>query len=243
MRRPLLGLVFTLLAALSAAPQAGATDAGLDDTLIRTGAYGTSLSGPSGRNALAIQQAARDLMASSRPSRDDLPGLDSPLDEAAAAGLSLLPEAPALPRARPVVMKASRPLQCVPYARQLSGIALRGDAWTWWKKADGRYEKGKAPRAGAVLVLSKTRRLRLGHLAVVVEVLDSRNIVVHQANWLNGGRIHRYTPVRDVSPKNDWSEVRVWYTPGRQLGSRAYPAYGFIYPNPKGSPDVRQAAN
>src|SRR3546814_3366239 len=68
---------------------------------------------------------------------------------------------------------------------------------------------------GAVLVLGKTGRLRRGHLAVVAEVRSSREIIVHQANWLNGGRIHRYTPVRDVSKNNDWSAVRVWYTPGR----------------------------
>ena len=247
MRRPLLVLVFTLLAAVSAVPQAGANDAGLDNTQIRSGGFGTA---PTGRRAPLIQQAARDLIASSRPSEDDVTGLsdlDNPVDDApgglAAAGLSLLPEVPALPRARPVVLKAKRPLQCVPYARGLSGIALRGDAWTWWKKADGRYEKGKSPRPGAVLVLSKTRRLTFGHLAVVAQVVDSRTIVVHQANWLNGGRIHRYTPVRDVSENNDWSAVRVWYTPGRTMGSRTYPAYGFIYPDPKKLPETRQARN
>lgn len=236
MRRPLFGLILMLLVAGCAAPQAGAIDAGDNAAFsskvsrsdsAKAVAFGAS---PSGRRALASQQAARPAAA-----RFD--------GEVTPAGLSLLPEAPALPRARPAVIKASRPLQCVPYAREISGIALRGDAWTWWKKADGRYEKGKTPRPGAVLVLSKTRRLTLGHLAVVAEVLDSRNIVVHQANWLNGGRIHRYTPVRDVSEKNDWSAVRVWYTPGNQMGSRAYPAYGFIYPDPKQSPEVRQAAS
>src|SRR3546814_1407000 len=58
------------------------------------------------------------------------------------------------------------------------------DAWSWWGKAKGRYARGAAPRPGAVLVLSKGRRLRLGHLAVVAEVRNSREIVVHQANWL-----------------------------------------------------------
>ncbi|GAB4355577.1 MAG: hypothetical protein Kow00114_05980 [Kiloniellaceae bacterium] len=232
MRRPLFGLILMLLAAGCAAPQAGAIDAGDNADFsgsdsARAMAFGAS---PSGRRALATQQAARPASAAAFGG------------EVTPAGLSLLHEAPPLPRARPAVIRASRPLQCVPYARELSGIALRGDAWTWWKKADGLYEKGKTPRPGAVLVLSKTRRLTLGHLAVVAEVLDSRNIVVHQANWLNGGRIHRYTPVRDVSEKNDWSAVRVWYTPGNQMGSRAYPAYGFIYPDPNQSPEVRQAA-
>jgi len=40
-----------------------------------------------------------------------------------------------------------------------SGIALRGDAWTWWDAAAGRYERGHAPRSGSVLVLSRTSRL------------------------------------------------------------------------------------
>ena len=112
-----------------------------------------------------------------------------------------------------------------------------------WQKAEGRYERGAAPQPGAVLVLSKTRRLSLGHLAYVADVRNSREIVVHQANWLNGGRIHRYTPVRDVSENNDWSEVRVWYTPGRVYGSRNYAAYGFIYPRPEGASELLQAAN
>ncbi|WP_340115614.1 CHAP domain-containing protein [Pelagibius sp. 7325] len=237
MRRPLVGLILMLLASGCAAPQADAGDnADFASEYSRTEfskatPFGTS---PSGRRALASQQAARQA-----PGAMDM----DPFGEVSSAGLSLLHQAPALPRARPAVVRVSRPLQCVPYARELSGIALRGDAWTWWKKADGLYAKGKTPRPGAVLVLSKTRRLTLGHLAFVAEVVDSRNIVVHQANWLNGGRIHRYTPVRDVSEKNDWSAVRVWYTPGNQMGSRTYAVYGFIYPKSKESPDIRQAAN
>jgi len=31
-----------------------------------------------------------------------------------------------------VMIAAARPLQCVPYARQLSGLDIRGDAWSWW---------------------------------------------------------------------------------------------------------------
>ena len=235
MRRPLLGLILMLLAAGCTAPQADAGDNADFSSEFSGAAFSKATpfgASPSGRRALASQQAARPAPADMDPYGDD-----------SSAGLSLLHQAPALPRARPAVVRASRPLQCVPYARELSGIALRGDAWTWWKKADGRYAKGKTPRPGAVLVLSKTRRLTLGHLAVVAEVMDSRNIVVHQANWLNGGRIHRYTPVRDVSEKNDWSAVRVWYTPGNQMGSRIYAVYGFIYPNSKESPDIRQAAN
>ena len=187
------------------------------------------------------QQAARPVAPASRA------GYSA---EVTPAGLTPLPElqglrysAPTPARPRPAIVRGKRPLQCVPYARELSKIALRGNAWTWWKKAEGRYERGSAPRPGAVLVLSKTRRLRYGHLAVVAEVRSSREIIVHQANWLNRGRIHRYTPVRDVSKNNDWSVVRVWYTPGRQMGSGHYPAYGFIYPDAGDTPELRQASN
>ena len=120
-------------------------------------------------------------------------------------------------------------LQCVPYARAHSRIAIRGDAWTWWRQAEGRYRRGRAPAVGSVLVLKRKGASR-GHLAVVSAIVSDREILTHHANWLNQGRIHIDTPVRDVSPGNDWSAVRVWYTPGKVLGKSTYPAYGFIYP-------------
>ena len=123
-------------------------------------------------------------------------------------------------------------LQCVPYARQISKVSIRGDAWTWWPSAKGRYGRGSKPKVGSVLVLKRTRRLRYGHIAVVTRILSSREIIVDHANWLNRGRLHLGTPVRDVSANNDWSAVRVWYTPGNQYGSRSYPAHGFIHPEP-----------
>jgi len=151
------------------------------------------------------------------------PQLRYPSDRAAAPT-----ESEPVPRAQ--IVSAQVPLQCVPYARKASGIGLRGDAWTWWARAAGHYERGRGPRVGAVLVFSKTSRLRSGHLAVVTRIVNPREVLVEQANWLNGGRIHLNTPVRDVSPNNDWSLVRVWYTPGRSYGVRRYPTNGFIYP-------------
>lgn len=211
-----------LLTAGCVAPPAGASDDATQDTVS---------SRAQSPMALARPQAARPQTSS--------------LTEAAPAGLAAVtrPVLPQPARPRPAIVRIAKPLQCVPYARKLSKIALRGNAWTWWQKAKGRYERGSVPQPGAVLVFSKSRRLRLGHLAVVAEVINSREIIVHQANWLNQGQIHRYTPVRDVSENNDWSEVRVWYTPGRVYGSRNYAAYGFIYPDPNESPELRQAAN
>lgn len=219
MRRPLLAMILMLLAAGCSAPRAVAEEEGEAALTPTIAPRATQVAG---RAAGRLSSTWHDMVVP--------------------AGLTLLP-APALPRARPAVVRVSRPLQCVPYARELSGIALRGDAWTWWSRADGRYAKGRLPQPGAVLVFSKTRRLKLGHLAVVAEVRSSREIIVHQANWLNGGHIHRYTPVRDVSPNNDWSEVRVWYTPGRVYGLRTYGVYGFIYPAAGRLPELRQAAN
>ena len=141
------------------------------------------------------------------------------------------PAAPAAGRqtSRPRIVLASRPLECVSYARQHVDISLQGDAWTWWRAAKGRYARGRQPRVGSVLVLKQRGKSR-GHLAVVTRINGPREIVVDHANWLNRGRIHLATPVRDVSAKNDWSAVRVWYTPGNVLGRSTYPAYGFIYP-------------
>ncbi len=130
-----------------------------------------------------------------------------------------------------VVTPAKR-LQCVPYARRLSNIQIRGNAWTWWNQADGRYARSKTPKAGSVLVLKRKEDAdSLGHVAYVEEVIDSRTIIVSHANWLNEGRLHNYAPVRDISENNDWSGVRFWHTPGGHFGGHIYKPYGFIRPN------------
>ncbi|MCC9621304.1 CHAP domain-containing protein [Thalassospira sp. MA62] len=123
-------------------------------------------------------------------------------------------------------------LQCVPYAREVSGIQIYGDAWTWWSQAgEKHFRRGQIPEVGAVLTLRKTSRLKLGHVAVVSAILNSRKILVNQANWGSDsrtrGKVHYRQPVVDVSPNNDWSEVRMMNTQGT-FGS-VYPAHGFIY--------------
>jgi CHAP domain. len=127
----------------------------------------------------------------------------------------------------------SGPMQCVPYARQVSGIDLRGDAWTWWGNAAGRYERGKKPRPGAVLVFRKTRAMPRGHLSVVSRIVGAREILITHANWGSTsdtrGQVATDVRVIDVSPGNDWSELRVWN--GSDFG-KSYPAAGFIYPVP-----------
>lgn len=124
------------------------------------------------------------------------------------------------------------PIQCVPYARDVSGIEIRGDAHTWWNQARGRYSQGPTPAIGAVLVLSKTQRMQHGHVAVVKEIIDSRHIAVEHSNWGNDSRtrsvIYTKMPVKDVSQNNDWSRVRFWHYPSKTYG-RVYPVSGFIY--------------
>lgn len=117
---------------------------------------------------------------------------------------------------------------CVPFARAVSGIQIKGDAATWWKKAASIYERGQTPASGAVLTFRSTGKMPKGHVAVVSEVIDSRTILVDQANWVRN-RITTDTVVVDVSPKNDWSAVRVANGNSDVLG-RVSPTYGFIYP-------------
>lgn len=135
-------------------------------------------------------------------------------------------EAMAAPR---VVDYAAR-LQCVPYARRVSGIEIYGDAYTWWEQAAGRYPRSSSPAAGAVLAIQGYRSARRGHVAVVTRVISDRVILVDHANWLNGGEISVNVPVMDVSPANDWSQIRVWHIPGGHWGGRIYHAHGFIHP-------------
>lgn len=118
---------------------------------------------------------------------------------------------------------------CVPYARQVSDVQLKGDAWRWWDAATGVYAKGHTPKPGSVLVFRRTGEMRRGHVAVVRQVVSSRKIIVDHANWSRHGGIDHDVAIVDVSPRNDWSETRVWYGPIHDYGDRAYPTYGFIY--------------
>lgn len=131
----------------------------------------------------------------------------------------------------PQVVSRGKGVQCVPFAREESGVDLYGDANTWWESARGKYDRDDEPEEGAVLVLKGYKRADRGHVAVVRHVVDDREIVVDHANWLNDGKIYLNQPVKDVSADNDWSEVRVWYAPGAQYGARIYDVEGFILPH------------
>jgi surface antigen len=131
-------------------------------------------------------------------------------------------------------------IQCVPYAREVSHIELSGDAFLWWAEASGRYARGTVPAEGAVLNFRSVGRMPLGHVAVVTSVIDSRTILVTQANWVHGAITNDVT-MQDVSPNNDWTQVEVELGNSSHWGA-AYPTYGFIYNQPATSTVIAAAA-
>lgn len=129
----------------------------------------------------------------------------------------------------------ARHLQCVPYARQVSGIEIHGNARTWWEQAEGAYARGQEPKVGAVLAFKSTGAMPYGHVATVAKIVDDRHVLLDHANWSGPGRIERAALAVDVSDAGDWSEVRVWYAPSGGLGTRVNPTFGFIYDEAPGS--------
>ena len=131
--------------------------------------------------------------------------------------------------------------QCATYAREVSGVSIHGNAWTWWAQAAGRYQRGNAPKIGAVMSFQRTARMPLGHVATVSAVLGDREVLLTHANWSRPGGIERNVRAVDVSAAGDWSKVKVWYAPSQDLGSSVYPVNGFIYagdaPSFDASPD------
>lgn len=121
-------------------------------------------------------------------------------------------------------------ISCVPFARENSNIELVGNAVTWWNHAAGVYARGNEPEVGSVLNFRATGRMPLGHVAVVTDVIGPRIVEIDHANWAARGRVSHDIRVEDVSPANDWTEVRVALANG-EFGS-TYPTYGFIYDRP-----------
>jgi len=125
-------------------------------------------------------------------------------------------------------------LQCVPYARAVTGVQIFGDARTWWDRAAGRYARGSRPKVRAVMTFKPYGAMTLGHVAAVSRIVDTRTVLLRHANWspMNGrrGQIEDDVEAVDVSADNDWSEVRVWFAPLQDLGTTHWPVQGFIYP-------------
>ncbi len=123
--------------------------------------------------------------------------------------------------------------QCAPYAREVSGIQIRGTAGDWWYSAQGRYQRGNVPARGSVLVLRKTGKMPSGHVAVVKNIVNARLLNVTHSNWGNNSYnrriIYDSMRVEDLSAQNNWTSVR-FFNPETGTFGLPYPAFGFIYP-------------
>jgi surface antigen len=152
-----------------------------------------------------------------------------PAPEAATVPVPQRPQQQTTPLASLQTYKVSPGIgtQCVPYARARSGIKIFGDAYTWWDSAKGQYARGNLPMLGSVLVLRKTKRLRRGHVGVVTGIVSEREIRLDHANWQPDAIITNMAVI-DVSPANDWTQLRFWNKDARMWGA-VYPASGFIY--------------
>lgn len=126
--------------------------------------------------------------------------------------------------------------ECVPFARAVAEVPIYGNAADWWTRAAGKYARSSSPSVGSVLVFRRSSRLAYGHVAVVSRVLSSRQILLTHANWVPH-RVNKDVLSIDVSPNNDWSQVRVWWPPSQRMGAGVYPAYGFIHNNRSLAPD------
>ena len=106
-------------------------------------------------------------------------------------------------------------LQCVPYARAVTGINLHGDAHTWWGQAEGHYARGFVPQVGAVMALKPHGNSRLGHVAAVSRIIDSRTILIRHSNWslINGRRGQIEDTVRAVDVSSWRGMVRACRRP------------------------------
>jgi surface antigen len=124
--------------------------------------------------------------------------------------------------------KPSVAANCALYVRAETGVALYGAAGGWWNEAEGRYERGQAPAAGAILVFKRTGHMRSGHVALVAKVVSAHEIVVDHANWYHG-TVSRGMSVIDTSPNHDWTTVAVMELRSGKHG-RDNPTFGFIYP-------------
>ena len=85
-----------------------------------------------------------------------------------------------------------------------------------------------------MLVFTRQGSMRHGHVSVVTRVISNRLVLVDHANWAPArtsgrGAVTTAVPVLDVSPKNDWSQVRVWFHPTNDFGTRVYRTDGYVY--------------
>lgn len=139
-----------------------------------------------------------------------------------------MPTAPAEAQANRQAVSRPAPvigLQCVPFARHLSGIDIVGNARTWWHQAEGRYERGSRPEVGSVLTFKPTGAMRLGHVSVVSQIVSAREILVDHANWPGPERAEgpgRAQRLRDRRLRRQRLDGRACGDPWPRFGLRPY---------------------
>lgn len=153
---------------------------------------------------------------------------------------------PQFKSSKSTVAQRSYGISCVPYARSVTGMGIKGNAKDWWNNASGTYARGQLPESGAVMSFQGTRSMSLGHVAVVTRVLDNRTVEIDHANWrgpgASKGGVFKNIPVVDVSANNDWSRVRVGLGHSGDYGNTVYPTNGFIYDRPDNGSMLASAA-
>ncbi len=136
-------------------------------------------------------------------------------------------------------------ISCVPYVRQVTGMAITGNGGNWWYNAAGLYARGQRPEPGAVMAFPGSGGMRAGHVAVVERVVGPREITIEHANWggpgIRRGQVMHNVSVVVVSPNIDWSAVRVQVGYDNQTFGRIYPVSGFIYNRPDASGRILMA--
>ena len=131
--------------------------------------------------------------------------------------------------------------QCVAYVHAHSAFRIQANAHLWWARAAGIHARGNAPEVGSVLSFRSVRGMPLGHVALVSRVVDEREIEIDHNNWLGVGPV-RGASVIDVSPKNDWTAVRVANRSGARVYGRVYLTDGFIHARAPGTEPPMVAA-
>lgn len=164
--------------------------------------------------ASAGQAAARQSSARQAAAR---PGEATSRQQARASGR----QAAQAPRSR---------IQCVQYVVANSAFRVRGNARDWWRNSAAIHARSNMPEPGSVLSFRSVKTMPLGHVALVTRVVSEREILVDHANWTRGA-ISRSHSVIDVSPRNDWTAVRLAVKPGAGASTYGsiYPTDGFIH--------------
>jgi surface antigen len=134
---------------------------------------------------------------------------------------------------------ASAGISCVPYARAVTGMQISGNGGQWFHNAAGLYDRGNRPESGAVMVFRSAGSMSRGHVAVVRQVINPREVQIDHANWggpgIRRGSVMQNVSVVDVSDRNDWSAVKVQVGHDADTFGRTYPLHGFIYNRPDAS--------